>query len=175
LFDFFEGRIATVFQSSRWLIGLAGSLVVLALIISSGQGASAQDSAWHNMGSGVEPESDSDAKAPLDLSGCWSGSIDDHKFGDGSAFLFFDQEGDKAVSGTSAGIDAGSLEASGPLTGTIKSSSFKVSFKKKGCNISFSGKMPSADHLSGGYKYSCDKIATHGTFEFTFDSSGTTC
>ena len=72
------------------------------------------------------------------------------------------------------GIDTTGVDTSGPLSGKIKSKSFAVSFHGKKCNVRFSGGLPSSD-LVGGYRYDCDGKSSHGTFQFTFDSSGTTC
>ncbi len=157
-------------------LAIPAATVVLAmgLIAASAQFARAQDTDWQNKASGSDVAEQPDKAAPLDLNGCWSGTLADAKFGSGTGFLFFDQEGDKAVSGTSAGIDTTGVDTSGPLTGKIKSKSFKVSFHGKKCTVTFSGGLPSSD-LVGAYHYNCDGRSDHGTFQFSFDAGGSSC
>ena len=144
----------------------------MGLIAASAQLACAQD--WQNKATGSDVADQPDKAAPLDLNGCWSGSLASEKFGAGTGFLFFEQEGGKAVSGSGAGIDTTGVDTEGPVTGKIKKKSFSVSFHGKKCNVSFSGGLPSSD-LVGKYHYKCDGESDHGSFQFSFDSSGTSC
>lgn len=155
-------------------VSAATVALAMGLIVASAQFARAQDTDWQNMATGSDVAEQPDKAAPLDLNGCWSGTLADAKFGSGTGFLFFEQEGDKAVSGTTAGIDTSGVDSSGPLTGKIKKSSFSVSYHGKKCSVRFSGGMPSSD-LVGTYHYSCGGETDHGSFRFTFDSSGASC
>ena len=112
---------------------------------------------------------------PLDLSGCWSGPVEDTNYGSGTGFLFFKQSGKKAVKGTVGDLDTSGPDSSGALKGKISSTSFTVSYKKGSCDVQFTGQEPSPDTLTGSYTYDCSEIDTSGTFDFTFDSSGATC
>jgi hypothetical protein len=155
----------------------ARAVLVVGLIVASVQFASAQqaqDTNWQNMVTDPDVAQQLDTASSLNLSGCWSGALHDSKFGSGTGFLFFVQQGGKAVTGTGAGIDTSGLKSGGPLTGTIKSNSFSVKFHHKKCNVGFSGKMPSSD-LVGHYTYKCGGTSTKGSFTFTFDASGNSC
>jgi hypothetical protein len=149
-------------------------VITMGLIAASAQFARAQDTDWQNRATGSDVADQPDKAAPLDLAGCWSGSLASKKFGGGAGFLFFDQNGGKAVPGSGAGIDTSGVNAEGPVTGTIKKKSFSVSFKGKKCSVRFSGGLPSSE-LVGNYHYKCDGEQDQGSFTFTFDSSGDSC
>ena len=168
-------RIGTFLMAS----GAAG-LILSAFIAGSSTAAMAQDAgAWILSPStgeaAVEPDS---KKSPLDLGGCWSGTIDDTKNGAGTGFLVFVQEGTKLGVGTGAELDIpGSGSASGPLKGKVNSQNFELGFHGKSCNISFHGKISNSGDLTGMYHLSkkCFGQVLKGTFDYTFDVTNASC
>jgi hypothetical protein len=163
-----------MFLFSRRVAAFAASVVVIGLLLSTPQTAPAQDSDSDWQTNAPAAISEKGAK-PLDLSGCWSGSVEDTNYGSGTGFLFFKQSGKKAVKGTDGGLETSGPDSTGALKGKISSTSFTVSYKKGSCHVQFTGQEPSADTLTGNYTYDCSGIDTSGTFDFTFDSSGPTC
>jgi hypothetical protein len=134
----------------------------------------AQDEgAWSLSPSTGEAATQPDSKKPpLDLNGCWSGTIDDAKGGAGTGFLFFVQEGTKLGVGTGAALDIPSLgSVSGPLKGKANTQDFALGFHGKSCNISFHGKISNSGDLTGMYHLSkkCFGQVLKGTFDYTFD------
>jgi hypothetical protein len=160
--------------SKSFAASAAMVVMTMGLIAASGQFARAQDADWQYKATGSDVADQPDKAAPLDLGGCWSGTIADEKFGSGTGFLFFVQEGGKAVAGTDGGLETDQYTAEGPLKGTIKKKTFSVKFHAKKCSVSFKGGLPSED-LVGTYHIKCDGKQTQGSFQFSFDESGTSC
>ena len=169
-------RIGSLLMAS----GAAG-LILSAFIATSSTAAMAQDDgSWNLSPSTGEAATQPDSKKPpLDLNGCWSGTIDDTKNGAGTGFLFFVQSGTKLGTGTGAELDIPSLGApSGPLKGKANSQDFEVGFHGKACNISFHGKISSSGDLTGMYHLSKKCFfgqVLKGTFDYTFDATNASC
>ena len=168
-------RIGSLLMAS----GAAG-LILSAFVAASSTAAMAQDDgSWNFSPSTGEASTQPDSKKPpLDLSGCWSGTIDDTKNGAGTGFLFFVQDGTKLGVGTGAELDIPSLgTASGPLKGKANSQDFELGFHGKGCNISFHGTISNSGDLTGMYHLSkkCFGQVLKGTFDYTFDVTNASC
>jgi len=168
-------RIGSLLMAS----GAAG-LILSAFVAASSTAAMAQDEgSWNFTPSTSEAATQPDSKKPpLDLNGCWSGSIDDTRNGAGTGFLFFAQEGTKLGPGTGAELDITSLgTASGALKGKVNSQNFELSFHGKSCNISFHGSIANSGDLTGMYHLSkkCFGQVLKGTFDYTFDVTGASC
>jgi hypothetical protein len=158
----------------------AAGLILSAFVAASSTAAVAQDEgSWNLSPSTDEAATQPDSKKPpLDLNGCWSGTIDDTKNGAGTGFLVFVQEGTKLGVGTGAELDIPSLgSASGPLKGKTNSQDFELGFHGKGCNISFHGKISDSGDLTGMYHLSkkCFGRVLKGTFDYTFDVTSASC
>jgi hypothetical protein len=152
----------------------ATAVLAMGLIAASAQFARAQDTDWQINATDSDVADQPDKAAPLDLGGCWSGTVADENFGPGTGFLFFEQEGGKAVVGTETGIVTSGFEASGPLTGKIKKKTFSLKHNAKKCDFRFSGGLPS-NELVGTYHIKCEGKQTQGSFQFSFDPSGNSC
>src|ERR1700722_1197608 len=168
-------RIGTFLMAS-----VAAGFILSTFIAVSSTAAMAQDAgAWTLSPSTGEAAAEPDSKkAPLDLAGCWSGTIDDSKGGSGTGFLFFVQQGTKLGTGTGAELDIpGSGSASGPLKGKANSQDFQLGFHGKSCNISFHGKISNSGDLTGMYHLSkkCFGQVLKGTFDYTFDATNASC
>jgi hypothetical protein len=168
-------RIGTLLMAS----GAAG-FILSAFIAVSSTAAMAQDAgAWTLSPSTGEAAAEPDSKtAPLDLGGCWSGTIDDTKNGVGTGFLFFVQQGTKLGTGTAADLEIPSLgSAAGPLKGKVNSQNFQLGFHKKSCNVSFHGTISNSGDLTGMYHLSkkCFGQVLKGTFDYTFDVTNASC
>ena len=158
----------------------AVGLILSAFVAASSTAAMAQDEgSWNLSPSTGEAATQPDSKnPPLDLNGCWSGSIDDTKNGAGTGFLVFVQEGTKLGVGTGAELDIPGLgAASGPLKGKANSQNFELGFHGKGCNISFHGSIANSGDLTGMYHLSkkCFGQVLKGTFDYTFDVTSASC
>jgi hypothetical protein len=168
-------RIGSLLMAS----GAAG-LILSAFVAASSTAAIAQDAgSWSLSPSTGEAATQPDSKnPPLDLNGCWSGTIDDTKNGAGTGFLFFVQERTKLGVGTGAELDIPSLgSASGPLKGKANSQDFELGFHGKACDISFHGKISNSGDLTGMYHFSkkCFGQVLKGTFDYTFDVTSASC
>jgi hypothetical protein len=119
-------------------------------IIGSARHAYAQDApdqsegAW---GVGTPDSTDQAAspdvvKPPLDISGCWQGTVKDKHDGKGAAFFEFDQSGSNLLDSSTYDFEWGDGSyAYGPLTGTVSSKGFKFSGPAgQGCSVSGSAK-----------------------------------
>jgi hypothetical protein len=163
---------------------IAGVAILAAFIAGSAclayaQESNSQTSDWThpNFSSSASTLPEPEVKTPLDVAGCWSGTIDDKKTGEGTGFLFFVQEGKQLVSGTDAGFTfTGFGTEGGSLTGHVTNKSFVTSFKEKPCKVSVRGRIVSGD-LVGTYSINkkCAGIAFKGTFDYTFDATGDSC
>jgi len=168
-------RIGSLFLAS----GVAG-LILSAFVAASSTAAMAQDEgSWNFTPSTGEAATQPDSKKPpLDVNGCWSGTIDDTRNGAGTGFLVFVQDGTKLGVGTGAELEIPSVGgASGPLKGKVNSQNFQLGFHGKGCNISFHGSIANSGDLTGMYHLSkkCFGQVLAGTFDYTFDVSGASC
>lgn len=154
----------------------AAAVLITGVIAGSARIVRAQEAAdWQHVTQGpaiAQPA----ARPPLDLTGCWSGSIDDHATGVGTGFLFFVQSGRKLTTGTNGALNfSGGSSTGGALTGSTGPVSFQLKHHQKNCQVSFHGRMSSSDlvgtyHLNKG----CG-VKARGTFEYTFDNTGATC
>jgi hypothetical protein len=162
----------------RLLVSGAAGLALSGFI--AGSSAMAQDSGfWKIAPSRGDAAVQPDAKQPpLNLAGCWSGSINDTTQGAGTGFLFFVQNGTKLGTGTVADLNETGLgEASGPLTGKTNGQNFHLKFHHKSCNVSFHGTIGNSGDLTGMYHLSkkCFGQVLQGTFDYTFDATNASC
>ena len=169
---------------SRYLsISAVAMLILSALVAVPSHLARAQDSGsgndWQASPSSGAVAEQPDAKAsPLNLAGCWSGTIDDDSTGTGSGFLSFVQKGKNLTKATTAGLDFnGGPSISGSLSGKTNSQNFHLKFHRKQCNVSFHGTISADGDLTGHYTLSkkCLGEVFQGTFDYTFDAGGSTC
>ena len=168
-------RIRSLLMAS----GAAG-LILSAFVAASSTVTMAQDDgSWNLSPSTGETATQPDSKQPpLELNGCWSGTIDDTTNGAGTGFLFFVQAGTKLGVGTGAVLDIPGLgAAAGPLKGKANSQNFELGFHGKGCNVSFHGTISNSGDLTGMYHLSkkCFSQVLKGTFDYTFDASSASC
>ncbi len=139
------------------------------------QDADSQSAPWASRAAGTlmaQP----DSKPPLNVAGCWSGSVDDRRQGTGTGFLYFVQNGKNLVAGTSGQISLSTVTAGGPLSGRVTPRSVFAGHHAYSCNVAFRAREISGD-LVGAYNLNkhCAAVKLAGTFDFTFDASGTSC
>lgn len=166
-------RIGNLLMAS----GAAG-LILSAFVAVSSTAAMAQDDGSWNLSPGTAVAQPDSKNPPLDLAGCWSGTIDDTTGGPGTGFLFFVQNGTKLGTGTGAELDIPSLgTASGSLKGKTNSQNFALGFHKKDCNVSFHGTISTSGNLTGMYHLSkkCFGQVLKGTFDYAFDVTSASC
>lgn len=115
------------------------------------------------------------AAPPLDIAGCWSGTIEDADSGAGTGAIFFVQHKKKLVKGTGAILSLIPGQAS-KLGGKVTSTSFVATHHGKDCKaVALAGQLSGSD-LTGTYILRrCVGLTTTGTFDFAFDSSGSSC
>ena len=172
-----------MWRISRFLsVSGVAALILSALIAVSPNLARAQDSAaetndWEaSPGSGAVVAQPDKKQPPLDLAGCWSGTIDDDATGTGSGFLSFLQKGTKLTVDGQLDFNGGPNKR-GILKGKANSKNFQLSAHSRKCNVSFHGTISSGDHLTGMYHLSkkCLGAVDGGNFDYTFDGSGSSC
>ncbi len=156
-------------------------------VLSSAHRAYAQDAedslpdtgAWSAPGAGTADTAASpDAKKPpIDIGGCWDGSVTDKADGLGDAFFGFTQNGKKIVGGGASGIDLewpDSSFAYGPIQGTVSPQGIQFHGNAgKGCPFQGTGKGDSME-LTGKILFGgkCAKFFKHVRFSV---SPGQTC
>jgi hypothetical protein len=161
-------------------VSTAAALLVTGLVAGSAGLARAQQADSQSDGWQVLPPQPAVAQptkvAPLDVAGCWSGSIDDDTTGTGSGFVFFNQKGKRLVHGTTIGLSFnGGPSKSHGITGTVNSQNFKL-IHPGHCKVLIRGTISSGD-LVGSYGLSkhCLGQKFGGTFDYTFDDTGNSC
>lgn len=150
---------------------LAAALIAVPPRIANAQQAQ-EDEAQTPDAAVAEPDK---AAPPLDIAGCWSGTIEDANSGAGTGAIFFVQHKKKLVKGTGAMLSLIPGQAS-KLGGKVTSTSFVATHHGKDCKaVAFAGQ-PSGSDLTGTYILRrCAGLTTSGTFDFAFDSSGNSC
>lgn len=141
----------------------------------SAQEAASPGSDWTVTNPGAAVAEPDKAAPPMDIAGCWSGSIDDANSGAGTGAIFFVQHNKKLAKGTGAILSLIPGAAS-PLGGKVTSTSFVATHHGKDCKtVAFAGQ-PSGPDLTGTYILrKCGGLTTSGSFDFAFDSSGNSC
>lgn len=177
--------------------GAAAAVLITGVIAGSARFARSQQSdsvaasdSGAPSGSGIASQPDS--RAPLDLNGCWSGTLEDVYAGSGPGYLNFAQSGHKLLPpSTGSGYNMGfnwtsgnfNSQAYGVGKGTATPRVFHegIHYKtEKGCAASIIGTLTGST-LTGAYKFTkvCAKhngFGPHaGTFSMTFDASNNSC
>lgn len=165
------------------IVAVASALLISALILVSARRLHSQETILESDGwqpftpSAVVTQPDKKAP-PLDVAGCWSGEVDDDKTGVGSGFVSFVQQGKKIKKDTVIGLSFnGGPSASHRIKGDVNSKRVKLHFEQASCVVDASARLPSED-LVGSYRITkgCRLGGKFtGTFDFTFDPSGSTC
>ena len=163
----------------KTLLVVACAGLLSATVIGVARHADAQDAgesqdvgSWNAAGSGSPDESSSpDAKAPpLNIQGCWFGSVTDIPDGEGDATFEFVQNGKKIVSGSSFDFEWPDMSfAVGPIKGTVSSNGFKFKGTAgKGCSITGSAH-GDALGMEGTFHFhkKCGKFFKSGPFSIS--------
>jgi hypothetical protein len=124
----------------------------------------AQDASDTEQSEDVSPEP---AVAPPDISGMWSGPIDDDTFGMATFTVDITQKGSKLK-----GDWMVSTGFSGTFTGKIESNGVSLTFKLKvkhdsKCKVTAKGTLESATEISGTYTSKKCADATSGSFDLS--------
>jgi hypothetical protein len=169
---------------TRFLIVSATSILFLSgLIAASANPAHAQDESsqsedWQPYTPSVVSQPDKKLPPPI-IAGCWSGDLDDDKLGAGTGFAFIVQHGKKLTKGTQIGISfpAGPSRTHG-IRGNVNSKgAIKLHLAQSGCVVNIHGKVVSDDVTGTYFLNKACRLGRKlvGTFDFTFDPTGTTC
>jgi hypothetical protein len=133
--------------SYLWALRIA-ALIVSALVAVTSSSALADDQRAQSNDWEPSPAVSSEAASqtesrlpPLNLAGCWSGTIDDGNTGIGSGAIFFVQQGKKLTIGTFAVFEfnGGGPIAAGHLSGKANSQTFQLKIHIRKCNASLHG------------------------------------
>jgi hypothetical protein len=164
----------------RLLVVVCASLLFVGTVGSAGH-AYAEDGdesdqsigAWGAPDPGNADETSSKAKVhPLDIKGCWSGTVSDTGDGSGTATFQFDQNSNrkKVVIGSTFNFQwADSAFARGPIKGSVSSTGFKFKGNAGGaCKVSGTG-TGDATALMGTFQFvgTCAKLFQDVTFSIT--------
>jgi len=121
---------------------------------------------WDDSAGDTSPQDDDSMKKspPPDVSGTYSGTIEDHRFGAGTISATISQSGSKL----SGSWDA-TFGGPGTLKGTVKSNgAITARLKiKGGCGLNAHGTFESGDEISGTYQVTGCGRSDHGTFDMT--------
>lgn len=172
-------RITSCLQVSR-IAALIVSTLVVVNSVALAQDNGAQSNQWESSPTiSGEAAADPDSRLPpLNLAGCWSGTIDDGNTGMGSGAIFFVQREKKLTIGTFAIFEFnGGRPIAGHLSGKANSQNFQLKIHIRKCNASLHGTLSPMGDLTGMYHFSqkCLGQVDQGTFDYTFDPSGTSC
>ncbi len=171
----------------------AAAFLLIGMTVGSAQNAFAQDddqAAVQNPGDlGGHAQVSNEPAAPLDVNGCWSGTLTDIYAGSGTGDVDFDQikaklrapsNGDDMMDFTWA--DDSYAYGDGKGTATKRAYNFKVTYKsEKGCYGVVRGSLTDSTTMVGIYRFSkvCwrhNDFGPHiGSFTFTYDSTGSSC
>jgi hypothetical protein len=157
-------------------MGGVAALLVSCLVVGSANSARAQDSGWQPWTPAPTVAQPAKGTPPLNVDGCWSGTIEDDTTGTGSGFILFVQKGKKLAHGTTVGLSFnGGPSVTHGITGTVNSQNFKLVHPGR-CNAMIRGTI-SGNDLVGTYRLTkhCLGSKFGGTFDYTFDAGGTTC
>jgi hypothetical protein len=159
-------------KSAKKIAVVACAGLLTAAIVGSARHTYAQppqQEGWSFGGSGsADASSSPDAKTPLNIAGCWRGSVKEKPDGTGTATFAFAQNG-SALNGTDSGFDfewSDGNFAHGNITGTVSSKGFVFTGSAgAGCPISGSG-TGTASAISGKFTFGgkCGKFVPKGTF-----------
>ena len=173
-------RVTKIFVMAvtSWLF-LSGLIAASASLAHSQDDQTTQSEGWQPYTANFAPSQPDKKMPPPNIAGCWSGDLDDNKLGSGTGFAFIVQHGTKLTKGTEIGISfpSGPSRTHG-ISGSINNKgTMNLHLEQSGCVVNIHGKVVS-DDVSGTYTVNkaCRlgrKLA--GTFDFTFDPSGTTC
>lgn len=180
-------------KQSRRFLALASATVffsALSLVLANELARAQQDGAAQSDSSAAQQDQNSndwtfsqpqtaaqpDKAQPIDVAGCWSGTIDDDETGPGTGHLLFVQKNRKLLHSTTGGLDfSDGATASGKLSGRVSGASFVLNHHNNTCRITFRGSSVDGDLVGTYIVRRCSKITTGGTFNFSFDSSNSSC
>ena len=167
-----------IFFTFAGAAALAAALIAVPPRIANAQQAQedqAQSADWTAKTPGAAVAEPDKAKPPLDIAGCWGGSIDDASSGAGTGALLFIQHKKKIAKGSGAHLSVGG-GITGPLKGKVNSTVFIATFHGKSCKtVAFTGGMSSGSLVGTYILRKCLGVTSSGSFDFTFDSSGAAC
>jgi hypothetical protein len=176
----FMSRVTTIL-----ILAVISSLFMSALIAGSASLArsqddeSAQSEDWQPYTPNFAASQPDTKIPPPNVAGCWSGDLDDNRLGAGTGYVFIVQHGTKLTKGTRLGFSfpAGPSRSHGIRGRVNNKGSINFHLEQSACVVNIHGKVVS-DDASGTYsvKKACragGKLV--GTFDFTFDPTGTTC
>ncbi|MGH7781804.1 MAG: hypothetical protein ACREQR_18460 [Candidatus Binataceae bacterium] len=168
--------VRAVTASAAAAVLITGVIAGSARFARAQDAAASQDSAWTATTPGAAVSEPDKAAPPIDVAGCWSGTIEDANAGAGTGALFFVQRKKKLVKGSGASLDIGNTTGIGALKGKATSTSFVATLHARQCKtLAFAGS-PSGAGLVGTYILRrCLGLTTNGTFSFTFDATGNSC
>jgi hypothetical protein len=168
-------------------LAAAAAVLITGLIAGSARFAQAQSAEKQGELGGPGVAAEPDAKAPINVNGCWSGTLDDVYAGSGEGYADFAQSGKHLLPPADADMvyfvwtDS---YAYGDGKGVATAKAFHLAVKfGKGCVEHVSGKLEGGD-LVGVYSFThaCakqpkgDEFGKHkGSFNFTFDPTGDSC
>jgi len=172
-------RFRRIIFSVAGIATLATVLIAGAVRVANAQDQAQQDEAqgadWTAKTPGAAVEEPDKAAPPMDIAGCWSGSIEDANSGAGTGALLFIQHKKKIAKGSGAHLSIGG-GITGPLKGKVNSTVFVASFHGKACKtVAFTGSISSGSLIGSYILRKCLGVTSSGTFDYTLDSSGDSC
>jgi hypothetical protein len=172
----FFSEFSTPKTFAKLIVTALGTALMFAAIAAfpsrsaSAQETASPDSDWTATTPGAAVAEPDKAAPPMDIAGCWSGSIEDANSGAGTGALLFIQHKKKIAKGSGAHLSIGG-GITGPVKGKVNSTVFVATFHGTGCTtVAFTGS------LVGSYILrKCLGVTSSGSFDFTFDTSGASC
>lgn len=167
-------------------VATTATVLITGLIAGSARLARAQSAEKQGDLGGTGVVAEPDAKGPINVNGCWSGSLDDVYAGAGDGYIDFAQSGKKLLSPTDAYMvyflwDGSYAYGDGQGVATAKTFKFTIKYpSEKGCVEHVHGKLEGGD-LVGVYSFTkvCARnngFGKHkGSFDFAFDPTGDSC
>jgi hypothetical protein len=143
-----------------------GLMVIGAAIAMFAIGQIAASTAWAQDDEAADAAADSQPPTVPDVGGTYSGSLDDHRKGNGTISATIDQSG-KLLSGTWSS----DLKAGGKLTGKVNASSdVTMTLKlhgKAGCSLDAKGTFENGNEISMVFVAVGCHHSDHGTIDMT--------
>ncbi len=99
-----------------------------------------------------------------DVSGTWSGALEDHRFGHGDVFVEISQNGSKLSGSWDSNLDNG---VGGGLKGKVRpNNKVHLRLKIKGnCGLNAQGTFQNGDEIAGNYQANGCSKSDHGSFD----------
>ncbi len=168
-------------------VATAATVLITGLIAGSARLARAQSAEKQGDLGGPGVAAEPDAKAPIDVNGCWSGTLDDVYAGAGSGDVDFVQSGKQLLPPADEDMmyfiwnDGSYADGDGQGVATAKTFKFTIKYPtEKGCVAHVHGKLEGND-LVGVYSFTkvCARnngFGKHkGSFDLTYDPTGDSC